>query len=317
MGQVEAYCKGDNMDNQMTEVTEKKLAEFKPLPAFANSLVPTNLGEAMEMAKMLSRSNIVPKEFFGKPENCLVAIGLGMEIGLPPLQAVQAVMVVNGRPSLWGDSVLALVLGSGLCEKFEEDSSSDISKNGYGRCVVKRVGMKEMEIKFSVDDAKKAGLWGKSGPWSQYPTRMLQMRARSWALRDCFPDVLKGIQVREEVDDYQVKKTIQMPQAIYAKEADIAEEDLKKLISSAPVEIKPAPETIGDRIVKARNAFAETYGATEKEIDNLISEMIAESDGSAGEEEILGHLNRIWSSLKKGEVSVEVIFNRGVKEKKT
>lgn len=56
--------------------------------------------------------------------------------------------------------------------------------------------------KFSVKDAKRAGLWGKSGPWSTYPDRMLTMRARSWALRDEFADILKGIIAAEEAQDY-------------------------------------------------------------------------------------------------------------------
>lgn len=53
-----------------------------------------------------------------------------------------------------------------------------------------------------MDDAAKAGLKGKQGPWTQYPKRMMQMRARSWALRDVFPDVLRGMPVAEEVMDY-------------------------------------------------------------------------------------------------------------------
>ena len=52
-------------------------------------------------------------------------------------------------------------------------------------------------------DAKRAGLWTKAGPWQTYPRRMLQMRARSFALRDAFPDVLKGlISVEEALDNH-------------------------------------------------------------------------------------------------------------------
>ncbi len=43
---------------------------------------------------------------------------------------------------------------------------------------------------------------GKQGPWTQYPERMLKLRARGFTLRDAFPDVLKGIKAREEVEDY-------------------------------------------------------------------------------------------------------------------
>src|SRR3546814_15381125 len=55
-----------------------------------------------------------------------------------------------------------------------------------------------------MDDAKKAGLAGKQGPGSQYPQRMRQMRARAWAMRDGFADVLKGIGIAEEVRDFPV-----------------------------------------------------------------------------------------------------------------
>jgi hypothetical protein len=54
--------------------------------------------------------------------------------------------------------------------------------------------------RFSVADAKRANLWGKPGPWQQYPRRMLQMRARGFCLRDAFPDVLKGLYSREELE---------------------------------------------------------------------------------------------------------------------
>ncbi len=293
------------MENQIAEITEKKIAEFKPLPSFASNLVPTSVKEAMEMATMLSKSNIVPKDFYGKPENCFVAIGFGMEIGLPPLQAIQNIMVVNGRPSLWGDSVLALVMGSGLCEQFEESSSSEAMKQGFGRCKVKRSGMKEMEVTFSLDDAKKAGLLGKPGPWQQYMGRMLQLRARSWALRDCFPDVLKGIQVREEVDDYQVKRTIQMPQ--------------EKPIVTAEVVAEAEPlvivKSIEERLQIAKNAYATTYQATEQEMQGLISEYVAENDGNVTDESTLQFLNTLWTKLKKGEKTAEVVFKRGVAEK--
>ncbi len=61
---------------------------------------------------------------------------------------------------------------------------------------------RESSASFSMDDAKRAGLAGKKGPWQDYPRRMRQMRARSFALRDAFADALRGLSVREEVMDY-------------------------------------------------------------------------------------------------------------------
>lgn len=183
-------------------ITDKKLQEFKPSPLFSKSLIPKNVKEAMELSTILSKSNLVPKEMIGRPEACFVAIGFGMEIGLPPMQAIQNIMVVNGRPSVWGDAALALIQGSGMVEEWYEDSPGAALQQGYGRAILKLYGKAPVERKFSVDDAKRAGLWGKTGPWSTYPGRMLQMRARSWTIRDAAPGVLKGIQVREEVLDY-------------------------------------------------------------------------------------------------------------------
>lgn len=160
------------------------------------TLAPTNMKEAMEFAGLLAKSDIVPKDYQGKPGNVLVAIQWGMEIGLQPMQAMQNIAVINGRPSIWGDAMIALVRA---CPAFEYITETQTDKEAT--CIIKRKGEPEAIRTFSMDDAKRAGLLGKSGPWTQYPKRMMQMRARSWALRDVFPDVLKGMICAEEALD--------------------------------------------------------------------------------------------------------------------
>lgn len=160
---------------------------------------PESFDQALRLCDMIANSDLAPKDYKGKPGNVLIAMQLGMEIGLKPMQAIQNIAVINGRPTVWGDAMLALVQASHLCEYIKETI-----KDGKAYCAVKRVGQDEHIATFSMDDAKKAGLIGKPGPWSQYPERMLQMRARGFALRDKFSDVLKGIVMREEVEDYQV-----------------------------------------------------------------------------------------------------------------
>lgn len=157
---------------------------------------PQTFEQALTFSQYLADSDMVPKDFKGKPGNCLVAIQWGMEIGLKPLQAMQNIAVINGRPSLWGDAVIALARNSAACEYILEED------NGHtATCRVKRRGEPEQSRTFSMDDAKLAGLVGKQGPWSQYPKRMRQMRARGFAIRDVFPDVLKGLAVAEEAMD--------------------------------------------------------------------------------------------------------------------
>ncbi|WP_253195857.1 hypothetical protein [Burkholderia cenocepacia] len=144
----------------------------------AFDLSPRSLEQAMQLANILADSSIVPKDFIGKPGNVLVAIQWGMELGLKPMQAMQNIAVINGRPSLWGDALLALVLASPVCEYVHE-----WEENGTAFIKVKRRGKPEDVQSFGDEDAKKAGLIGKQGPWAQYPQRMKKMRARLRAAR--------------------------------------------------------------------------------------------------------------------------------------
>lgn len=160
------------------------------------SLTPQSLNEALQFADMLSKSNMVPKDYQGNPANCIIAMQWGMEIGLQPLQAMQNIAVINGRPAIWGDAMLAIVRGSGLLERITEDPTDTGCT-----CTVKRKGEPEVVRTFTLEDAKRAGLAGKQGPWQQHPKRMMQMRARAFALRDVFPDVLRGVHIAEIVQD--------------------------------------------------------------------------------------------------------------------
>ncbi len=167
----------------------------------AMDLSPQNFDQALIFSDYLADSDMVPKDFKGKPGNCLIAMQWGAELGLKPLQALQNLAIINGRPSLWGDAVIALVRSSSLCEWVIE------SDDGHtATCKVKRRGEPEQARTFSMDDAAAAGLKGKQGPWTQYPKRMRQMRARAFALRDVFPDVLRGLPVAEELMDTPTTK---------------------------------------------------------------------------------------------------------------
>lgn len=172
------------------------------------SLTPTSIDEAMRFADMLSKSALVPKDYQGNPANCVIAMQWGMEIGLQPMQAMQSIAVINGRPAIWGDAMIALVKGSGLLDSIDEDVGEDAAT-----CTVKRRGEQPVSRTFSMADAKRAGLAGKQGPWTQYPRRMMQMRARAWALRDVFPDVLRGVFVADEAQDMPPEHDITPPAA--------------------------------------------------------------------------------------------------------
>ena len=170
-------------------------ATLGPLRSF--DLSPQTFEQAIQFADMLARSDMVPKDYRGKPENCLISMQWGAEIGLKPMQAIQNIAVINGRPGLWGDAMIALVRASPLCEYIVEGWHED----GTAFCRVKRRGEPEQVREFSEQDARTAGLWGKQGPWCTSPKRMKQLRARAFALRDVFTDVLRGMDMAEALMD--------------------------------------------------------------------------------------------------------------------
>ncbi len=173
--------------------------------------------DAMTFGKMLADSDFAPKDFKGKAASCVLAVQHGAEIGFGPMQSIQCIAVINGRPSIWGDAALALVMASPVCEYVRETVEGD-GDAMVATCTAKRRGYPEATVsRFSVADAKKAGLWGKSGPWSAYSRRMLQLRARGFALRDAFPDVLKGLVTAEEAQDYPTPEPSREPVIVRSK----------------------------------------------------------------------------------------------------
>ena len=168
-----------------------------------NKLITTSaqsLDTYMQLADKLSKAELVPQQYRGKPNNILVAIQWGMELGLTPMRALQSIAIINGKASIYGDELLGLVKSHPAFRGCEEKV-----ENNVATCTIKRDVAGEMEVTertFSKDDAVKSKLWGKAGPWQQYPDRMLQMRARGFAIRDAFPDAIKGIITYEELRDY-------------------------------------------------------------------------------------------------------------------
>ena len=201
---------------------------------------PVTLDEAMKFSEMLARSTMVPRQYQGKAEDVLVACQWGKEIGLAPMQALQNIAVINGKPSVYGDAAMALVQASSVCEDIEEYFEGEGTSNPVAICVAHRKGRKPVKATFSVEDAKRAGLWGKQGPWSAYPKRMMQMRARGFALQDAFPDVLKGLITAEEAQDYPDTKDATPARQKPANPLDALPAPVKPHVTAAPVTPQPA-----------------------------------------------------------------------------
>ncbi|CAB4127689.1 hypothetical protein UFOVP93_27 [uncultured Caudovirales phage] len=163
---------------------------------FSASLFP----HYQKVAEHMAKSDMVPKDYRGKPDNILIAMEMGYQLGLPVAQCLQDIAVINGRPALWGDGLLALALSHPECKGIEETPIYENSIVVGYKCTVNRKGHEPHSQSFTLQQAKQAGLLGKQGPWTQYPQRMLQMRARV-AIKDKFADALRGFKV-VEIDEY-------------------------------------------------------------------------------------------------------------------
>lgn len=177
-----------------------------------DGLSPRNLEEAMQLAQYLSDSNLVPKEYRGKPGDILIAIGLGHEVGLKWAQALQSIAVIGGRPAIWGDAGLGLVMSH---PDYEGHKEADDEATQTAACTIKRRGLDPVTRKFGQADAERITVYERDAQgntrqvrladrpvWKAgYGVRMRQMRARWWAMKDTFPDALKGIEGREWVED--------------------------------------------------------------------------------------------------------------------
>jgi hypothetical protein len=291
--------------------------------AAAFSLTPASLGEAMELAKLIADSDLAPRDYKNKPGNVLIAVQMGAEVGLTPMAAIQTIAVINGRPSLFGDSGKAILLAAGCI--IEEASAEQVRASGVARCKITRPGRPPVERTFSRDDAKAAGLLGKDGPWKLYSERMLAWRAFWFAARDSAADLLKGLHGAEEVRDIAPPAEKHMGAV---EEVDRAAAVRGALAGRAPAPTGPAerPPTLDrvlldikaattpDEMAKAGEACARLASAADKDIArDAYRDRMAALKAAAGGPSYAEIADKINAAQTAGELDIARDLARSVK----
>jgi hypothetical protein len=151
-------------------------------------------------AEYLAGSMTIPQRYQKKPADIVTAFLKGQELGLAPMASLEAFNMIQGTPCLQADFFLALIQSHPAYDGHEEMTFSEIEEAGKAVCTFVRKGQRYTR-EFSVKDAQRRGHWGKRGPWSTDPWRMLQIRARTFAGRDAFSDALKGFTTEDEARD--------------------------------------------------------------------------------------------------------------------
>jgi hypothetical protein len=208
-----------NQENQLA-VRHQELS----ITASSRGVALTSLSEMLEFARHVVNSKLAPRSFT-TPEAVMIAVQFGAELGLSPMQALQNTAVINGKVGLYGNATLAICMRDPSfvdCEEWFEVDAQRIKdedairiiklekdkKNLVAVCEMKAKDRVPVRRAFSIKDAQVADLWGKGGPWTQYPARMMRYKARHMAENDCFPNALKGIPMAEDLEsgEYQPKQ---------------------------------------------------------------------------------------------------------------
>jgi hypothetical protein len=238
--------RNDPMSNELAVASSRSLS--KPQQSNVDIFKVTSLAEAFELAKGLAESGMVPKAYIGKPFAIMATWQFAAELGVGLMQGLQGISNINGTPSVWGDLGWAIVTNHPEFEDADEDL-----QDTFAVCTLRRKGRTDVTRKYTLDMAKTASLLGKDN-WKNHPRRMLQWRARSWAMRDLFPDALKGLAIAEEALDFDappppqpkpqgqitVPKSGQtLAEVVLANKAAPTEEASAAVIEDKPAEAQP------------------------------------------------------------------------------
>lgn len=164
----------------------------------ALALVPNSLDGAMQLARWLSMSTFLPDKLRGKEGDIFAIMLAGAELGLPPMATLRGVYIVNGKPALEAKTKAAICLERGAAKYFRkiEDTPQAVTWETL------RAGDAAPRVsRYTIVEAKAAGLLNKDGPWQSYPQRMLGHRALGWLCDDAYPDIVLGVSTKEDFDD--------------------------------------------------------------------------------------------------------------------
>jgi hypothetical protein len=218
------------------------------LTTFSQSGVFTGIQQfenAQRIGKALASSALVPKDYQGQAglPNVLVAMEIAGRMNLSPLQVMQNLNVIHGRPSWSSQFIIAMVNG---CGRF---SSLDFVVEGEGdlqSCYAVATDLKSGKAlkgpAVSIGMAKKEGWYSKNGSkWQTMPELMLRYRAAAFWGRLYVPEYLVGIKTNEEVIDIEPtvieetrSVTIQEINATLATESDLSTVKNAHKTSSVP-----------------------------------------------------------------------------------
>lgn len=264
-------------------------------------IVPQSIEDVYRLAMMAFKSGMLKPLKTGYGDNAQIEdpeatlargtmiIMQGMEIGVPPMQSIQLLAMINGRITAHSEAVPGILWARGFKIR-EWFTGKEMADDWTAHCELTRPSGEKIEGTYSVADAKRAGLWdqsptktayGKSKPndsaWFRFPKRMLKARALGFAGKDGGADALKGIQIRDEAEDIEAirdMRDVTPPKPAALDLPDIPDEPPQDQTEDARAAIEHAinidmldhlrevfPDADWEALDKAYEAKAESLGA--------------------------------------------------------
>ena len=152
-------------------------------------------GDVIKLSDHIARTQFVPKQLQGNPAGVAAAILTGRELDLGPMASLRGIQIIEGKPSLTAEMMAAKILAGGHAIHWVNSTDQECTVK-----IVRRDGLSEAEVRYTMKDAQRAGLAGK-GNWAKDPRSMLRWRALSNAARMACPDVILGLDVGDVAPD--------------------------------------------------------------------------------------------------------------------
>ena len=200
------------MDEQNKEQTALAVKEPTQNPNAVTMWNDAKLyNQSLSMAQTLSKSEIIPQSYKGKPADCLIAIDIANRLGLSPAIVMQNSQIVRGNFTWKGSACKAMIDGCGRYQKTRYVYVGEEGKDSYG-CYLEAIDNDGEIIKgvpVTIAMAKKEGWYNKDGSkWQTMSDLMLKYRAAAFFMRTECASIAMGFLTKEEVEDIYGKQTI-------------------------------------------------------------------------------------------------------------
>jgi hypothetical protein len=209
-----------------TNGTALAIVPPSPISSASTQLEPSTAEQAFWLATQLAKSGLLGKSV-QRPEAAFAVILAGRELGLTAMQSLRSIHVIEGKPSLSADLMVALVKRSPTCKFFKLAKST----NEVATYVTDRIGEGETEMSFTMEDARLAGVASKDN-WRKYPAAMLRARCIAALARAVYPDLLAGIYEADSEEIAAAGRANKMPSSSGSDVVD------------AEISAEPTPEPI-------------------------------------------------------------------------